>query len=541
MPSSSSSSNKDAYGERLLVSLIDEYALNEPNRPWAAIPRSDDNLADGFVNISFGQFAKAINRAAVWLDQVLGASDGSFETFAYAGEKDIRYPIMGVAAVKTGRKSFEKQADLIVKASQDMPVVVAPELAELLAEGPSPPYAYTKSWEEAKDDPWIIFHTSGTTGTPTLHPRTLKLTRDFGAASGLPKPMTFTNMMMTFFDAAQTMPDRNAGIVSDQYSNSRWYVPLPSLHLLGMAAVLQMTAFLGSTIVFGPKNRPTTTDVVSQILTHTRLDGMLIPPSVLEDLCQNAEALTKVKGLKYIHFAGAPLNKEVGNLIAKDVHLLSAIGSTEAGPWFTSIRNDGVWNYDSFIKGTGIEFEPRDGNLYELVFRRREEYQRWQLIFMVYPHLDVFRTNDLFMKHPTEDGLWEYVGRADDIVTLSQGIDIYAPKLEKIIESHPRVRFAWAGGEGRHHPFLIIEVTGDIPESSANTCGTTPGKQDWIDEIWPVVEEANKSCVENVRFSKGLTVVASVDKPLPRTLKGTVARRKAALLYKEEIDNLYAK
>lgn len=92
-----------AYGKRLLVSLIDEYASNEPNRPWAAIPRSN-HLADGFVDIPFEKFARAIDRAAAWLDQVLGASDGSFETFAYAGEKDIRYPIFVVAAVKTGRK-----------------------------------------------------------------------------------------------------------------------------------------------------------------------------------------------------------------------------------------------------------------------------------------------------------------------------------------------------------------------------------------------------------------------------------------------------
>ncbi|KAI4126720.1 MAG: hypothetical protein LQ341_006851 [Variospora aurantia] len=456
---------------------------------------------------------------------------------------------MAVAAVKTGRKillptpfttneeqihlvkttncrafvcakSFEKQVHGIVKASQDMPVVVAPEVAELLAEGPSPPYAYTKSWEEAKDDPWIIFHTSGTTG--------------------LPKPITYTNMMMTFLDAAQTMPGRDAGMVMDQYSNSRCYVPLPSPHLSGMTAALQMTVFLGSTIVFGPTNRPTTADLVSQILTHTRLDGMIVPPSLLQNLCQNAEALTKVKGLKYVQFVGAPLNEEVGDLIAKDVHLLSAIGNTEGGAWFTRVRNDGAWNYHHFIKGMGIEFEPRDGNLYELVFRRREEYQRWQLIFMAYPDLDVFRTNDLFMKHPTDDGLWAYVGRADDIVTLSQGIDMYAPKLEKIIESHPRVRCAWVGGKGRKHPFLVVEVTGEIPKSPATSHGPSPGKQDWIDEIWPAVEEANKSCVENFQFSKGLTAVASVDKPLPRTLKGTVARPKAALLYQEEVDRLYA-
>ncbi|KAI4175376.1 MAG: hypothetical protein LQ348_006188 [Seirophora lacunosa] len=411
-----------AYGKRLLVSLIDEYASNEPNRPWAAIPRSN-HLADGFVDIPFEKFARAIDRAAAWLDQVLGASDGSFETFAYAGEKDIRYPIFVVAAVKTGRKillpspfttneaqihlvrttdcrafvcgkSFEEQATLIAQTHKNIPVVVSPELVELLAEGPATRYAYTKSWEEAKDDPWTIYHTSGTTG------------------------------------------------------------------FVGMTTALQMTVFLNSTVIFGPPDRPATADVVSQVLAHARLDGIIVPPSVLEDLCRDDETLKQVKDLKYVHFAGAPLGKE-----------------------------------------------------------------------------------DLFVKHPTEDDLWEYAGRADDIVTLSSGLDLHAAKLERIIEAHPRVRCALVGGVGRQNPFLIVEFTELIAEDSARNHAllSSSEEQDRIDEIWTVVEEANKSCVASVRLTIGLTAVASVGKSLPRTSKGTVARRAAELLYKEQIVDMYAR
>ncbi|KAL9049734.1 MAG: hypothetical protein Q9206_005382 [Seirophora lacunosa] len=455
-----------AYGKRLLVSLIDEYASNEPNRPWAAIPRSN-HLADGFVDIPFEKFARAIDRAAAWLDQVLGASDGSFETFAYAGEKDIRYPIFVVAAVKTGRKillpspfttneaqihlvrttdcrafvcgkSFEEQATLIAQTHKNIPVVVSPELVELLAEGPATRYAYTKSWEEAKDDPWTIYHTSGTTG--------------------LPKPITFTNKMMTCMDAARTMPDRDDETIMDHFVNGRWYASLPSLHFVGMTTALQMTVFLNSTVIFGPPDRPATADVVSQVLAHARLDGIIVPPSVLEDLCRDDETLKQVKDLKYVHFAGAPLGKE-----------------------------------------------------------------------------------DLFVKHPTEDDLWEYAGRADDIVTLSSGLDLHAAKLERIIEAHPRVRCALVGGVGRQNPFLIVEFTELIAEDSARNHAllSSSEEQDRIDEIWTVVEEANKSCVASVRLTIGLTAVASVGKSLPRTSKGTVARRAAELLYKEQIVDIY--
>jgi acyl-coenzyme A synthetase/AMP-(fatty) acid ligase len=42
--------------------------------------------------------------------------------------------------------------------------MVVPELQEWITEKEAELYEYKKSWEEAANDPWIIFHTSGTTG-----------------------------------------------------------------------------------------------------------------------------------------------------------------------------------------------------------------------------------------------------------------------------------------------------------------------------------------------------------------------------------------
>jgi acyl-coenzyme A synthetase/AMP-(fatty) acid ligase len=42
--------------------------------------------------------------------------------------------------------------------------IVVPELHDWITEKEAEPYEYNKSWEEAANDPWIIFHTSGTTG-----------------------------------------------------------------------------------------------------------------------------------------------------------------------------------------------------------------------------------------------------------------------------------------------------------------------------------------------------------------------------------------
>lgn len=91
-------------GARLIVSMIDHWAAVDPDKVYASVPTSED-LAEGFLDVTYKQLATAINHASSWLDEELGICEkGSFNTFAYAGPKDLRYPILAVAAVKVGRK-----------------------------------------------------------------------------------------------------------------------------------------------------------------------------------------------------------------------------------------------------------------------------------------------------------------------------------------------------------------------------------------------------------------------------------------------------
>jgi acyl-coenzyme A synthetase/AMP-(fatty) acid ligase len=41
-----------------------------------------------------------------------------------------------------------------------------PELQEILASSEVPPYEFNKTFEEAKDEPFAVLHTSGSTGLP---------------------------------------------------------------------------------------------------------------------------------------------------------------------------------------------------------------------------------------------------------------------------------------------------------------------------------------------------------------------------------------
>jgi hypothetical protein len=92
------------HGKRLVAALIDCHAVSNPGRAWASIPRKDNDPSKGFVDLTYKQFANAINHAAWWLKDNLDGARGPFETLAYAGPKDLRYPIIAVAAVKVGKQ-----------------------------------------------------------------------------------------------------------------------------------------------------------------------------------------------------------------------------------------------------------------------------------------------------------------------------------------------------------------------------------------------------------------------------------------------------
>lgn len=91
-------------GSRLVISRIDEIAQEQPTRIWGEVPIDDGDLSKGFRDITFHDFASGINTAALWLENNLPPTASTFETIAYTGPKDVRYPILAVAAAKIGKK-----------------------------------------------------------------------------------------------------------------------------------------------------------------------------------------------------------------------------------------------------------------------------------------------------------------------------------------------------------------------------------------------------------------------------------------------------
>ena len=77
------------YGRRLVPRILDELARDEPDHVLYCIPKNDQ-LDDGFRDITARVFANAVNRTARWLEGEIGRSDVA-KTVAYAGPRR-RFP-----------------------------------------------------------------------------------------------------------------------------------------------------------------------------------------------------------------------------------------------------------------------------------------------------------------------------------------------------------------------------------------------------------------------------------------------------------------
>lgn len=73
------------YGRRLVITIVDEMARNNPERVVYSIATSHD-ISKGLRDINARDFANAVNRTAWWLESELGKGS-LFPTVGYIGPR----------------------------------------------------------------------------------------------------------------------------------------------------------------------------------------------------------------------------------------------------------------------------------------------------------------------------------------------------------------------------------------------------------------------------------------------------------------------
>ncbi|TVY44182.1 Non-canonical non-ribosomal peptide synthetase [Lachnellula subtilissima] len=441
---------EEEYGRRLLPVVVESAARKNPDRVAYSFPITDDP-SEGFHDITNSRYSNGVNRTAWWIEKMFGKPEAnSFPTIGYIGPSDLRYPMLTIAAVKVGYKMMllsprnsvdghlavaEKcgcnlwvlptqrigHVDQVLE-KRSMIVYPLPELLDLLKDEAVSTYPYNKSFAEARQDPFVVLHTSGSTG--------------------LPKPIVVPNGSLATPDAHHLLPPIEGRLSQAQYfvTPHRAYSTFPNFHSAGMVWCFAFPFFYELSIVLGPAMVPVNLDLVNSMFDYGNVDGSCLAPSTLEEISKIPASLQRIGKTLFTCFGGGPLSQECGNRINAVTRVFNTVGVTEGSlfPIVQAERED--WNYIHFHPFGGYTYRQTSDELFEQFQTRDPKLDLFQAFLQTFPDQDEFSIKDLYLKHPTKSGRWLYKGRADDIIVLSNGEKLNPLDMEASINDDPKVK-----------------------------------------------------------------------------------------------------
>lgn len=195
----------------------------------------------------------------------------------------------------------------------------------------------------------------------------------------------------------------------------------------------------------------------------------------------------------------------------------------------TSFRPDGdkAWNYvrESPKLQPFLKWIPQGPNLYECTV-----LPGWPSKVASNRPDGSYATKDLFEPHPTIEKAWKYVARLDDTIVLVNGEKFNPVMMEGTIRSHKAVTETVVFGAAR--PYLGMLV---VPSSTTHHLS----KDEIIDQVWPVIEEANRTAEAYARITRHMIHILPHDCQFPRTDKGSIIRQAFYKQFALEIESAY--
>ncbi|KAI4143444.1 MAG: hypothetical protein LQ340_006997 [Diploschistes diacapsis] len=528
------------YGRRLLVSVIDQIAKDDPTKLYVRFPTGSD-FSSELRDVTYHDFARAIDKAAWWLKRTVGSGGPNFPTIAYLGPLDVRYNVLAIAATKasfkpllpSSRNSLSHYLHVLkmtdcnvfftdsgvdighILAERKMRHVVVPTVFEFLDVGEDvPPYPYQKSFDEAKDDPVLILHSSGSTGPP--------------------KTIAWTQSAHAALDVAHTLP-RGPGFtpfVSILTDSSLELCLFPPFHAAAGLLHYPGCVFYGRPLLLPPAGALINLPLILDALKHVRFDTMSVPPSLLEELAAEPENLSKLDAVKAIWYGGGPLAHEAGESIRQHTTLGSILGSTEVGmyPFYDRASED----FDYFLFHPdlkGLEFREAGNGLYELVIVRHESTDRFHFAFASFPEASEYATKDLYSKHPTKPYHWKINGRTDDVLVLSNGEKVVPGFIEEMLKEAREVHDALLIGHAHFEVAALIELVPEVQDLP---------REEILRRLSSVLKHTNENVPKFARLSRDHVILMTPDRPIVRAPKGTPIRNRTVAAYDKEIEAVYA-
>ncbi|TFY81856.1 hypothetical protein EWM64_g2159 [Hericium alpestre] len=319
---------------------------------------------------------------------------------------------------------------------------------------------------------------------------------------------------------------------------------IPLFHAIGVL----VTAFApcaGITLVcFKPSVPPIipTAENILESIVATKYAVLFTVPSWIEAWAQNSRNLSILRDMEAVIYAGAPLDREVGNtLVAAGVNLTPCYGATEVGVYSAMISAKRsiveTWEYFRWTNQFDIVLRPQESGieeLFESIVVESDTYAP-NVVNATVNGKRAYETNDLVQRHAKDPELWRVYGRTDDQIMLSTGEKTNPGPIESILLKDRYVAAALMFGRGKFQNGVLItpaEGRSFDPKDGIKL-------EAFRNAIWPSVEKANEAAPAHSRLFKEVIIVTHPSKPFEYTAKGSPGRQVSLKLYDKEIEALY--
>lgn len=167
---------------------------------------------------------------------------------------------------------------------------------------------------------------------------------------------------------------------------------------------------------------------VVEALQHTPFSVAIMVPSVVAELAQSPELLEScAKRIELTLYIGGGLPQAIGDRVAAKIKLRCWWGASGCGMpnqlFSPELDPKTDWRYVKFHPSVGAVFETVAGaeDVYELVMKRDDRLPQVAFSIRGQQHLEVYRTEDLFARHPAMVDAFCWRARADDIIVFLNG------------------------------------------------------------------------------------------------------------------------
>ena len=175
--------------------------------------------------------------------------------------------------------------------SRPMKHLLIGDFDDLLAAAPVKHYPYNKTFEEAQNDPYLILHSSGTTG--------------------FPKPIQYTHGAIACMDARRNLPDvdeksgmRRSFTFTHSAQGKRTLCPFLHFHGISSIAMMVSMVFGQAVYVNAFRHRLLEQSDLFNVLANTKVDNAAFSPALLEDLASHPESPKYLKSMSTIYYGG---------------------------------------------------------------------------------------------------------------------------------------------------------------------------------------------------------------------------------------------